>query len=365
MGRSDDEQHPLQNFMTTFGQAMQTNIRNLQQNLDRAGQEFGAHVGNALLNIRHHLTAAAAVDPSTPLHPMLASLSSSALSKTVSRLPQHLCDIALMTEEIKMRLSGIPIYAVVNKKNDFILVSGDHDDRQMGLFFFSKGEAEHLIDTIKKQTPKLGKQARVMTTTLDRVYEFIRTPSSEKDSGEADDVAFRFVPDTTSVEAALDLFRHAGMPANSFPGVPVFQAEGLTVKAEKGVRFTPLFFAKEDLDTALGTAFSAKEAQLHKNALEQAAQARAELETAREEVDATEKKDGKKKAQKKVDELIKKVQTSEKKVKEVEKEHRVPRVDVGTLEEVLAKMEADQKHEWADVMFVAANSLAGSSSSSK
>ena len=37
-------------------------------------------------------------------------------------------------------------------------------------------------------------------------------------------------------------------------GVPLFQAEGLTVKGESS-RYTPLFFSKDDLDVALRDTF--------------------------------------------------------------------------------------------------------------
>jgi len=38
---------------------------------------------------------------------------------------------------------------------------------------------------------------------------------------------------------------------------------------------------------------------------------------------------------------------------------KLPRVDVGSLEEVIVKMEGDKKGEWGDVMFVPAGSLVG------
>ena len=48
-----------------------------------------------------------------------------------------------------MRLSGVPVFAVVNQKNEFVLVSGDDDEgRQLGLFFFAKEDAEGLIATV-------------------------------------------------------------------------------------------------------------------------------------------------------------------------------------------------------------------------
>lgn len=39
----------------------------------------------------------------------------------------------------------------------------------------------------------------------------------------------------------LQLYNQAGVPAVAFTGVPLFQAEGLTVKSEQH-RYTPLFF---------------------------------------------------------------------------------------------------------------------------
>lgn len=55
------------------------------------------------------------------------------------------------------------------------------------------------------------------------------------------------------------LYTEAGLPASAFTGVPVFQAQGLTVKAETQ-RYTPLFLAKADLDAAVGAAYGQREA---------------------------------------------------------------------------------------------------------
>ena len=57
----------------------------------------------------------------------------------------------------------------------------------------------------------------------------------------------------------MQLYKEAGVPGRTFTGVPVFQAQGLTVKTENS-RYTPLFLAKEDLDVAVGAAFSQREA---------------------------------------------------------------------------------------------------------
>ena len=135
----------------------------------------------------------------------VASSSSSSNTTTTTTTTQSLFDLAASPDEIKLRLSGIPVYAVVNTKNEFVLVSGDdNESRQLGLFFFSKEDAEGLIDTIKEQNPKLGKSAKIMATSMDAVYEFAVTPRSDSDT---EGVVFRFMPDGRQVGNALEVRR--------------------------------------------------------------------------------------------------------------------------------------------------------------
>ena len=76
------------------------------------------------------------------------------------------------------------------------------------------------------------------------------------------------------------MYKEAGVPSTSFTGVPVFQAQGLTVKTERS-RYTPLFLAKEDLDVAVGAAFSQREAAREAATRNKAAVAEEELASAR------------------------------------------------------------------------------------
>ena len=91
----------------------------------------------------------------------------------------------------------------MNSKNEFVLVSGDNEtDKQLGLFFFTKEDAEGLIATIKEQNAKLGKSAKVLATSMDAVYEFAVTPRGESGT---EGVVFRFMPDASQVENALEV----------------------------------------------------------------------------------------------------------------------------------------------------------------
>jgi len=61
-----------------------------------------------------------------------------------------LYEFAASPAEIKARLAGVPVYAVVNSKKEFILVSGDDDSsRQLSLLFFNKADAEGFQETVR------------------------------------------------------------------------------------------------------------------------------------------------------------------------------------------------------------------------
>jgi hypothetical protein len=79
------------------------------------------------------------------------------------------------------------------------------------------------------------------------------------------------------------LYKDAGIAVNSFKGVPVFQAEGLTVKTEQN-RYTPLFFSKDDLDAAVQNAAKQREQQQEEATAVKAARADEDLEAAQQAV---------------------------------------------------------------------------------
>lgn len=44
--------------------------------------------------------------------------------------PHPVFDLAFNPEDIKARLSGVPVYTVANKKNEFVLVAGEVCDQR-------------------------------------------------------------------------------------------------------------------------------------------------------------------------------------------------------------------------------------------
>jgi len=53
------------------------------------------------------------------------SLGSLATASRRRRQPQPVADLAYNPEDIKARLSAVNVYTVANKKNEFVLVSGE------------------------------------------------------------------------------------------------------------------------------------------------------------------------------------------------------------------------------------------------
>lgn len=266
--------------------------------------------------------------------------------------PNPIFEISYNPEVIKKRLSGIPVYVVVNQKNEFVLVSGENSEesRQLGLFFFDVKDAEDLLETVKKQDPQIGRQARVLQTSMDAVYEVAVTP---REHSGTEGVSFRFMPAAEEVDAALGLYHAANIDQSAFEGVPLFQAEGLVVRGDQGNRYTPLFFSKHDLDIALSNAVLSRDTDAQASARAKLERAKAEVEEAQMEIEAAASDPkAKRAAEKRRHSASSRVKRYEKELADATAQRKPPRIDVGSLEQVIVEMERDDKNQWGDVIFV-------------
>ncbi|KAK9866525.1 hypothetical protein WJX84_003066 [Apatococcus fuscideae] len=279
--------------------------------------------------------------------PELASVSlGTSGTRTRRRLP--VADIAMIPTEVAARLASVPVYTVADKNNQFVLVTGEgaEANKQMGIFFMAEEDARALIEKLKKEHPKLGKQSQIWALTLDKVYATFGVSAPEQ----TQNVCFRFLPDMKQVSNAMQLYKENGIDANAFQGVPVFQAEGLTVNSDGG-RQTPLFLSKEDLDKAIHAAFSQREAYRqeqtdakHKRAIE-------ELEVAKAKMDEAQGRRGKRQARQEVERATERERKYSERLGSLGNAP-LPSVEIGSLEEIIASMEADQSGTWSSVMFV-------------
>jgi hypothetical protein len=265
-------EHPLQ---AAFGRL----CGDVARTVDRARADAEGALREA--GARAAALAARVLPPPADAASPAAALASVSAAAAAPRRPA-VGDLAYSPAEVRARLASVPVFAVVNAADEFVLVTGDDGARQLGLFFLERADAEGLIATIRAREPKLGKAARVLATSLDAVHRFASEPRAATGT---EGVTFRFMPAAAEVGAALALVAAAGLPAAAFCGVPLFQAEGLTVKGE-AARYTPLFFSKADLDAALGRSFAAKDSDAEAGARARAERARGEAAAAEAEAAA-------------------------------------------------------------------------------
>ncbi|XP_024378220.1 protein TIC 22, chloroplastic isoform X2 [Physcomitrium patens] len=176
--------------------------------------------------------------------PLIASLSLGLPAQGGEALEaKHVFDIAMSGEQVAKRLDGVPVYTVSNSANEFVLISDLNTSKSLGIFCFREADAEALLSQVRDREPSLGRGAKVVAVSLDKVYQL-----------STEGIAFRFLPDPRQVKNALEARSRAGEPGKAFDGVPVFQSDNLILRSNNR-RFCPIFFSKEDLETALQRAF--------------------------------------------------------------------------------------------------------------
>ncbi|KAI0529511.1 hypothetical protein KFK09_002063 [Dendrobium nobile] len=146
---------------------------------------------------------------------------------------------AMPVEAIEERLSGVPVYALANAAEEFVLVSGIRTERSLGLFCFKKDDAEALLDQMKSMNKDMREGSKVVAIALNKVFQL-----------KVDGVAFRLIPDQKQVLNAVKLKEKSGKAADDFLGVPVFQSKSLALRSQ-GKSYRPAFFRKEDLEDSL------------------------------------------------------------------------------------------------------------------
>eukprot|EP00250_Pteridium_aquilinum_P033954 c6746_g1_i1 orf=339-1301(-) len=175
----------------------------------------------------------------TPCFASLSSCSPASANEEGEGMPLHVFDIALNQEQVSKTLEGIPVYTVSNAGNEFVLVSDPDGTKSLSLLCFRQQDAEALLSQVKDREPVLGREARIVTVPLDKVYKL-----------SAEGIAFRFLPDPGQVKNAIEATARSGDKGRAFDGVPVFQSENLILRSSNR-RYIPIFFRKEDLEKAL------------------------------------------------------------------------------------------------------------------
>ncbi|KAL0403681.1 UNVERIFIED_CONTAM: protein -like, chloroplastic [Sesamum radiatum] len=120
---------------------------------------------------------------------------------------------AMSAEAIEERLAGVPVYALSNGEK-FVLVSGTNTGKNLGLFCFSEADAGTLLKHMKSVDPSMSSGSQVVAVALSKIFQL-----------DVDGVALRLMPEASQIRNALTERKKAGIPDESFAGVPVFQGQ--------------------------------------------------------------------------------------------------------------------------------------------
>ncbi|XP_057956845.1 protein TIC 22-like, chloroplastic [Malania oleifera] len=223
-------QHRPQNLFSHSFNSLKTHIESALSNLgnqatrasDAACSRFGSGSGSG-----SSLTA------KTPVWAWIAERNESQF-KWLRR-----SGAAMSTKAIEERLAGVPVYALSNSSEEFVLVSGIRSGKSLGLFCFKKEDAEALLEQMKSMDPTMRQGSKVVEVALNKVFQL-----------QVDGVAFRLIPEASQIKNAVKEWQKVGVSDEGFPGVPVFQSRSLILKSQDK-RYRPLFFRKEDLEKSL------------------------------------------------------------------------------------------------------------------
>lgn len=63
----------------------------------------------------------------------------------------------------------MPVYALSNAVDEFVLVSGVSNRKSLGLFCFKKEDAEALLEQIRSMDPSMQSGSKVVAVALNKV----------------------------------------------------------------------------------------------------------------------------------------------------------------------------------------------------
>ncbi|XP_047171931.1 protein TIC 22-like, chloroplastic [Vigna umbellata] len=165
----------------------------------KALADLQAHCSKLLGNLTH-LPSHCSSFPALHTSPPWARIAPTGRSRPMS------------VEAIEERLEGIPVYALSNASEEFLLVSGSSTGKNLGLFCFNKDDAEALLSQVTLMEPHARAGSKVVPIALNKVFQL-----------KVNGVAFRLIPEFSQIQNALKEREKSGSASSGFSGVPVFQ----------------------------------------------------------------------------------------------------------------------------------------------
>lgn len=150
---------------------------NLQQaftNLQNHFSSLKPHLESTFLNLQNHAKQAIESGFSRPFkfsspsakNPAWARISAEKNGPSTSPSSSS---ASLSIEEIEERLAGVPVYALSNPSEEFVLVSNVDSGKSLGLFCFKEEDAETLLAQMKNMDPGMRQGSKVVAVALNKV----------------------------------------------------------------------------------------------------------------------------------------------------------------------------------------------------
>ncbi|KAK1263019.1 hypothetical protein QJS04_geneDACA021746 [Acorus gramineus] len=183
--------------------------------------------------------------------------------------PRHAFDVALSTDYVARTLSGTSVYTVSNSNNEFVLISDPDGIKSLGLLCFRQEDAEALLAQVLLLLSFVSSfpisilsylggslaQVQLRQPILGKGARVVPITLDQVYMLKVEGIAFRFLPDPTQIRNALEL--KSVDQTRGFDGVPVFQSDLLVVK-KKNKRYCPIYFQKEDIEQELRASKASK-----------------------------------------------------------------------------------------------------------
>ncbi|XP_030533889.1 protein TIC 22-like, chloroplastic [Rhodamnia argentea] len=241
IGRPPNEFNLQQAFTAVHG-----HCSSLLRNLSRLPDSLASNLQSSLCDLqnqtRHALDSGISnfklvASPAGAKSPVFARVADVGNAQLASVSPKSRRPMSV--EEIQERLAGVPVYALSNSSEEFVLVSGVSTRKALGLFCFKEEDAEALLEQMKSMDPGMRSGSRVVPVALNKVFQL-----------KVDGVAFRLIPELSQIKNAIKVRQMNDLSDEAFPGVPVFQSRSLILRSQSQ-SYRPVFFRKEDLENSL------------------------------------------------------------------------------------------------------------------
>ncbi|KAF5738486.1 chloroplast inner membrane import protein Tic22 [Tripterygium wilfordii] len=235
--------NPLKSF-SKFTQTLQFNLHqtlnNLQNNCGAIQTQFHSAFSDLQTHTKHAFdTIIPRFNPNSPFPRNAAWARIGDEAKGYGE-PVTRSSAIRSNRSIEERLAGVPVYALSNSDQEFVLVSGSSIGTSLGLLCFRKEDAEALLEQMKSMDPEMRRGgSKVVAVSLSKVCQL-----------KVDGVAFRLIPDSAEIKNALMARQKLGLSSDGFSGIPVFQSRSLVLRSQNK-SYRPVFFKKEDLERSL------------------------------------------------------------------------------------------------------------------